>query len=53
MEVLVSGRASERSGDLIIETIGQQYYNHPDPDTEPLRRSNPPSRPPTRAQRTL
>lgn len=29
MEVLVSGRASEEVADLVIETIGDQYYNQP------------------------
>src|ERR1700683_2900110 len=29
MKVLVSGRASEEVADLIIETIGDQYYNQP------------------------
>lgn len=38
MEVLVSGRASEEVADLIIETIGEQYYNQPHTSEEPLNR---------------
>jgi hypothetical protein len=38
MEVLVSGRASEEVADLIIETIGERYYNDPKLNTEPLTR---------------
>lgn len=38
MEVLVSGRASEEVADLIIETIGEKYYNDPDTSKEPLAR---------------
>jgi hypothetical protein len=38
MEVLVSGRASEEVADLIIETIGDQYYNQPHPVNDPLTR---------------
>jgi hypothetical protein len=29
LEVLVSGRASEEVADLIIETVGEHYYNRP------------------------
>jgi serine/threonine protein phosphatase PrpC len=36
MEVLVSGRASEEVSDLIIETIGDQYYNQPNNSADAL-----------------
>ncbi len=36
MEVLVSGRASEEVADLIIETIGEYYYNQTSANAEPL-----------------
>ncbi len=39
MEVLVSGRASEEVADLVIETIGDQYYNQlPSTISDPLAR---------------
>lgn len=38
VEVLVSGRASEEVVDLIIETIGDKYYNEPADGQEPLAR---------------
>lgn len=38
IEVLVSGRASEEVADLIIETIGEHYYNHPKAGTSVLER---------------
>jgi hypothetical protein len=38
VEVLVSGRASEEVADLIIETIGEKYYNQHEPDTDALKR---------------
>jgi uncharacterized protein (DUF2164 family) len=36
MEVLVSGRASEEVADLVIETIGDHYYNQPLNAHDPL-----------------
>jgi hypothetical protein len=36
MEVLVSGRASEEVADLVIETIGDQYYNQAQNNTDAL-----------------
>ena len=36
IEVLVSGRASEELSDLIIETVGDRYYNHAHPEDEDL-----------------
>ncbi|MDB5178934.1 MAG: hypothetical protein JWN01_877 [Patescibacteria group bacterium] len=38
LEVLISGRASEEVSDLVIETIGNHYYNEPPAGTEPLER---------------
>jgi hypothetical protein len=38
MEVLVSGRASEEVADLVIETIGDHYYNQAATETTPLER---------------
>jgi hypothetical protein len=38
MEVLVSGRASEEVADLVIETIGDQYYNQATPGSDSLER---------------
>jgi hypothetical protein len=38
LEALVSGRASEEVADLVIETIGEQYYNHEDSEKPALER---------------
>jgi hypothetical protein len=38
LEVLVTGRASEEVADLVLETIGDQYYNQADPNENPLER---------------
>ena len=37
-EVLVSGRASEEVADLVIETLGEHYYNQPADPSTPLTR---------------
>ncbi len=38
LEVIVSGRSSEEVADLIIETIGEHYYNQASETAEPLAR---------------
>jgi hypothetical protein len=38
IEVLVSGRASEEVADLVIETIGDRFYNQANPDHDALQR---------------
>ncbi len=38
IEVLVSGRSSEEVADLIIETLGDRYYNYGQNEAEPLAR---------------
>jgi hypothetical protein len=38
VEVLISGRASEEVVDLIIQSIGDRYYNEPATGLEPLAR---------------
>jgi hypothetical protein len=38
IEVLVSGRASEEVADLVIETIGDRFYNQAQPDQDALQR---------------
>jgi hypothetical protein len=38
LEVLITGRASEEVADLVLETIGDQYYNQSDPNDNPLER---------------
>lgn len=38
VEVLVSGRASEEVVDLVIQTVGDKYYNDPSGEADPLAR---------------
>ena len=38
IEALVSGRASEEVVDLIIQTVGEKYYNEPQPSEPPAAR---------------
>jgi len=38
VEVLVSGRASEEVVDLVIQTVGEKYYNDPSDEADPLAR---------------
>ena len=38
LEVLITGRPSEEVADLVLETIGDQYYNQLDPNENPLER---------------
>jgi hypothetical protein len=38
VEVLISGRASEEVVDLIIETVGEKYYNDAGDESDPLVR---------------
>lgn len=38
IEVLIGGRSSEEVADLVIESLGDHYYNQQDPGTDPLTR---------------
>ncbi len=38
VEVLVSGRASEEVVDLVIQAVGEKYYNDPSDEADPLAR---------------
>jgi hypothetical protein len=38
MEVLISGRASVEVADIIIETLGENYYNNPETSLSPVER---------------